>query len=247
MTRNDEKAHAAWAAPTKTMTVGALAGDAVNLNIEGRALHSPLQGFGQMWQRTYRLPLAGPGLPNGQTLTPERVVAEWKAHLPEFMPDDSRFYPTLTGVKPGEAIVINASLPAAPGVAMPVDTGVMVLYSDDTQFTVMTPAGHPESGFNTFSAFEEDGITIAQIQSLARATDPIYEIGFRLMGGAKQQARIWRHVLTHLGAHFGVAGEPTVQSVRVDPRLQWSRAGNLWQNALIRTVLSAPARWLRRK
>lgn len=239
MTSNDEKAHAAWAAPTKKMTVGALAGDAVNLNIEGRALHSPLQGFGQMWQRTYRLPLAG-------SVTPEHVVAEWKAHLPEFMPDDSRFYPTLTGVKPGEAIVINASLPAAPGVAMPVDTGVLVLYSDDTQFTVMTPAGHPESGFNTFSAFEEDGVTIAQIQSLARATDPIYEIGFRLMGGAKQQVRIWRHVLTRLGAHFGVSGEPSIQSVCVDPGLQWSRAGNVWQNALIRTVLTAPARWFKR-
>ncbi len=240
MTSSDDKARAAWAAPTKTMTVGAFSGGAVNLNIEGRALHSPIQGFGQMWQRTYRLPLAG-------AIKPEQVIAEWKAHLPEFMPDDSRFYPTLTGVKPGEAIVINATLPAAPGLKIPVDTGVLVLYSDDTQFTVMTPAGHPESGFNTFSAFEEDGITVAQIQSLGRATDPIYELGFRLMGGSKQQVKIWHHVLTQLGGHFGVSGEPTVQSVCVDSRMQWSRTGNVWQNALIRTVLTAPARWLRRK
>jgi len=43
----------------------------------------------------------------------------------------------------------------------------MILYSDDS-FTVMTAEGLPEAGGNTFSAYEEDGVTVVQIQSLAR-------------------------------------------------------------------------------
>jgi hypothetical protein len=94
------------------------------------------------------------------------------------MPKNSRFYPSLSGVKPGEVVLINASLPGIPG-GVPVSTGVLVLYADEDMFTVMTPAGHPESGFNTFSSYQEGGVTVAQIQSLARANDPIYEVGFR--------------------------------------------------------------------
>src|SRR3954454_6937698 len=76
---------------------------------------------------------------------------------------------------------------------MPVYTGVMVLYSDDLSFTVMTAEGLPEAGWNTFSAYEEDGATVVQIQSLARASDPIYEVRFLLFGSTAQE-KIWTHV-----------------------------------------------------
>ena len=162
------------------------------------------------------------------------------------MPANSRFYPSLTGVAPGEVVLINATLPGLPG-GIPVSTGVRIIYVDDVSFTVMTPAGHPEAGFNTFSAFEEDGITVAQVQSLGRANDPVYEMGYRLMGGAKQQEAIWRHVLTSLAARFGVTGQVEMQKVVVDPRLQWRHAGNVWHNALIRTVINTPVRWIRKR
>ena len=69
---------------------------------------------------------------------------------------------------------------------MPVYTGVRVLYADES-FTVMTPEGHPESGWNTFSAYQdEDGTAAAQIQSLARANEPIYELGFRIVGSTSR-------------------------------------------------------------
>ena len=107
---------------------------------------------------------------------------------------------------------------------MPVYTGVRIIYADDESFTVMTPEGHPEFGWNTFSAYvDDDGTTVAQIQSLARADDPIYEIGFRIVGSTEQE-RIWTHVLKSLAAHFGVNEPVTLEKVLVDPKVQWSKA-----------------------
>jgi hypothetical protein len=226
-----------WAQPVSKLKVSETPPDAVNLNVEGRQVVGPLQGFGQMWQKTYRVRL------NGANVTPAQVVAVWKAHLPQLMPPDSRFYPSLAGVRPGEVVLINATV-----AGMPVSTGVMILYADDVSFTVMTPEGHPESGFNTFSAYEEDGSVIAQVQSLARANDPIYEFGFRFMGGSKVQERIWHHVLTSLAAQFGAQVPVEMQKACVDPRLQWRQAKNVWQNAQIRTVIymmATPVRWIR--
>ncbi len=126
-------------------------------------------------------------------MTPEEAVQVWKERFPEFQPPNSRFYPSMAGVAPGEVLFISASVGG-----MPVHTGVRVIYADDESFTVMTPEGHPESGWNTFSAHaDDDGTTVAQIQSLARANDPVYEIGFRIMG-ATEQERIWTHVLKSL-------------------------------------------------
>src|SRR5919112_1268480 len=164
--------------------------------------------------------------------TPEEVVRAWKEHFPEFQPPNSRFYPSMAGVAPGEVLFISASVGG-----LPVHTGVRVIYADEESFTVMTPEGHPESGWNTFSAYQDpDGTTVAQIQSLARADDPIYEIAFRIVGSTAQE-RIWTHVLKSLGAHFGVNEPVTLEKVCVDPRLQWSQVKNVWQNAGARSML----------
>jgi hypothetical protein len=198
---------------------------AVNLNVEGRRVAGALQGFGQLWQKTYQVRLVGAGV------TPTEVVRIWKEEFPSFHPPQSRFYPPLAGVAPGEVMLINASVQG-----MPVYTGVMVLYSDDESFTVMTAEGLPESGWNTFNSFEEDGVTVAQVQSLARASDPIYELGFRMFGSTEQE-KIWTHVLSSLAARFGVREQVRLQKVCVDPKLQWSRVGNVWHNAGARSVI----------
>jgi hypothetical protein len=223
-----------WAKPIDRLKVSDAPAEAMNLNVEGRHLTSPLNGFGQLWQKTYQVRL------ENQAINPAEVVKVWKSKLPEYMPDNSRFYPSLSGVKPGEILLINATLPGLPG-GMPVSTGVMILYADEVSFSVMTPEGHPEAGFNTFSAYAENGTTIAQIQSLARANDPIFEFGFRFMGGAKQQERIWQHVLTQLAADFGVqAPQISTNVVCVDPKIKWSQAVNIWHNSVVRTTLSRP-------
>jgi hypothetical protein len=209
-----------WAITRNVLRVSDVPAQAVNLNVEGRRVAGALQGFGQLWQKTYQVRLAG------ADVTPAEVVRLWKEEFPNFHPPQSRFYPPLAGVAPGEVMLINASVQG-----MPVYTGVMVLYSDDESFTVMTAEGLPESGWNTFSAHtDEDGVTVAQVQSLARASDPVYELGFRLFGSTEQE-KIWTHVLSSLAARFGVREQVSLQRTLVDPKLQWSRVGNFWHNA----------------
>ncbi|MGZ3678450.1 MAG: hypothetical protein ACXWQR_07755 [Ktedonobacterales bacterium] len=203
---------------------------AVNLNVDGRNVVGPLQGFGRLWQKTYQTRLSG------ANVTPTEVVRVWKERLPEFQPPQNRFFPAVAGVEPGQVVLINASLGG-----MPVNTGVLVLYADDESFTLMTPEGHPESGWVTFSAYDDDGTTVAQVQSIARANDPIYELGFRL-GGSKAQEKIWTHVLMSLAEHFQVFPPVRVGTACVDPRVQWSQAGNVWHNAAMRSALTLPIR-----
>jgi len=100
--------------------------------------------------------------------------------------------------------------------------------------------------WNTLSASEEDGNTIAQISLLMRASDPIYEIGFRL-AGSRGQDDIWFHMLSSLAVYFGVKAPVQMQKTCIDPGFQWLEARNIWYNAMIRTVLYCmvhPAMWM---
>jgi hypothetical protein len=226
----------AWAAPITRIDVSEIPVGARSLNVSGRRLSGPVQGFGSLWQKTYRVNL-------GSAATPEEVVRTFKEHLHELQPPQNRFFPSVAGVSPGEVVLINARVSG-----MPISTGVLVLYADDEAFTLMTPEGHPESGMVTFTALRSGDDTIGQIQSLARANDPVYELGFRLMGGSRAQEAIWRHVLTSLARRYAVEAPVELDKVRVDGRLQWRQARNVWRNAIIRTTLytlSAPARRVR--
>jgi hypothetical protein len=69
-----------------------------------------------------------------------------------------------------------------------------------------------------------------------RANDPIYEIGMR-MGAHRQEDRLWQWTLTSLAKHFGATGEVKTERVCVDPRMQWSRAKNIWHNAGMRSTM----------
>jgi hypothetical protein len=246
-TSDDERARreANWAPKVDRIKVTDVPAGAANLNVDGREVMSPMQGFGPLWQKTYRVRLAG------AQVTPAEAMRAWKENFPKFQPPENRFYPTMSGVKPGEVLFISAMLPAWPGskLGFPVSAGVMVLYADDEMFTVMTPAGFPEAGWNTFSAFADNGVTVLQIQSMARTNDPIYEFGFRFFGGAAQQEKIWAHVLTQAAAHFGVNGQVQTELKVLDSGMQWRETRNIWHNAIIRTVfykLGAPFRWIGR-
>ena len=233
-----------WAPPTTKMSVTQVPAGAKGLNVDGRQPVSPLQGFGQCWQKTFKMRLSG------VKQTPEEVMRVWKENFQKFQPRENFFYPSMSGIKPGEVLLIEAKVPPLPGMPsfLPVATGVMVLYADDSSFTVMTPEGHPESGWNTFSVYEEDGGLVAQTQSLCRPTDPLYEFFNRFLGSSAQQDRVWTHVLTSLAEFYEVKGQVTLTKVLVDPNVQWSQAKNIWKNAAIRTVFylfGAPIRWIR--
>jgi hypothetical protein len=225
-----------WAKQASTFNVLNAPGGALNLNVEGRQGLSPLQGFGQMWQKTYRVRL------EGVNVQPTEVIKVWKENFPTFWPKGNRFYAPLTGIAPGEIALLSLSMPGG----LPLSTGVMVLYADEESFTLMTPQGHIFAGWITFSSYELDGSTVAQAQVLIRANDPVYELGFRL-GGAKNEDTFWEYTLTSLAEYFGVEAQVQTQRVCVDPKLQWSQAKNIWHNSAIRTALytmTTPLRWV---
>ena len=104
------------------------------------------------------------------------VIQIWKVNFTKFQPPCICFYAFSSGFAPDELLFINSSIPVMPGTPglLPIPTDVMALYSDKNMFIGMTPEGQPESGWNTFGTSEEEGTTVAQIQSMTRATDPIY-------------------------------------------------------------------------
>jgi hypothetical protein len=227
-----------WAKSVSRLQVNEISAEAVNRNVEGRRLMSPIQGFGKMWQKTYQVRLPA------ERVSPTELIATWKARFPEFWPEDQRFYGPLTGLAPGEVAVVNMSVPGG----MKLSTGVMVLYADDESFTFMTPEGHMFAGWITFSAASDDAHTVAQVQLLIRANDPVYEVGMTL-GGHRQENEFWEHTLRALALHYDETLEVDTQVVCVDRRRQWSKAGNVRHNAAIRStgyMLAAPFRRLRR-
>jgi hypothetical protein len=226
-----------WAHLATRLAVSAVPTGAINLNVAGHRLVGPLQGFGPLWKKRYRVRLVG------VEVAPEEVVHVWKARFPELQPPQNRFYPAVAGVSPGEIVLLNASMRG-----LPVDSGVVVLYADDESFTLMTPEGCPEAGWITCSSAREDGATVAEVQTIARSNDPLFEFGFRFLGGAREQEKIWSHVLRSLAATVGAAGEVELERTCLDPHFQWRRAGNVWRNATVWSVLyamAAPVRWLR--
>src|SRR3954452_19683204 len=197
-----------WAKSVSQLKVSEVPEGALNLNVEGRRLASPHQGFGKMWQETYQV-----RLPAERVSAPE-VIAAWKQRFPDFWPEGNRFYGPLTGIEPGDVALLNMAMPGK----MKLSTGVMVLYADTESFTLMTPEGHMFAGWITFSATEVDPDTVAQAQVLMRASDPIFEIGLTL-GGHKQEDRFWNQTLAAVAAEFGEhEAEVDTQVVCVDKR-----------------------------
>ena len=208
-------------------------------NVAGRRLTGPVQGFGKMWQKTYRLAA-------GTEVSPEQAITAWKAHFPEFWPKGNRFAGALTGISPGDVALLDLAI----GGGVKLSTGVFVLYADAESFTLMTPQGHMFAGWITFSAEGGPGGTVVQAQVLMRANDPLYELGMTF-GGHRKEDVFWAETLTAVGRYLG-AGDLTVTTriVCVDSSRQWRHAGNVWHNSMVRSVLqtlAAPVTALRRR
>jgi hypothetical protein len=216
----------AWARPVETLTAGGAPEGAPNL-VDGKRLVGPVQGFGKLWQKTYRVRL------DGVDTTPSAVIVAWREGFASFWPKGNDFYPPLTGLEPGEVALLQA---AGPG-GLRFKTGVMVLYSDDISFTLMTPEGHMFAGWITFSAYEQDGATVAQTQVLMRAQDPLGELGLA-MGGHGKENKFWEQTLANLAAELGAEDAKVGTTVVcVDRKRQWARATNVRHSVAIRSTL----------
>jgi hypothetical protein len=238
-TGNDTPRNAAsWAKKVDRLEVNPREG-VRGTNVAGRRLTGPVQGFGKMWQKSYRMK-AGSGI------EPEQAISTWKENFPEFWPKGNRFAGALTGINPGDVALLDLAM----GGGVKLSTGVFVLYADAESFTLMTPQGHMFAGWITFSAEREGDETVVQALVLMRANDPLYEIGMTL-GGHRKEDKFWTATLTALGERLGIQN-PVVdaKSTCVDSKRQWRHANNIWHNSMIRSVLqtiAAPVTMLRHK
>ena len=229
-----------WARPVDRLSAAGVAGAKVD-SVTGKRVSGPLQGFGQLWQKTFRVELDG-------AMSPQEVVAAWKERFPTFWPTSARFYAPLAGIAPGEVALLDIA--PVPGAPVKLSTGVMVIYADDESFTFMTPEGHTLSAWITFSAYRDGDATVAQAQALERTSDPFDEIAY-MLGGNKMNDRFWRETLANVARAMGNA-DPKIdtQVVCIDKRRQWRHARNVRNSATLRTArhtLTAPVRWITRR
>jgi hypothetical protein len=227
-----------WAKPVDRLSaagVTAFKDDAVT----GKRVSGPLQGFGQLWQKSFTVRL------DGVETTPEAVIATWKAHFPEFWPKGQRFYAPLSGIAPGEVALLE--IQPVRGAPVRLSTGVLVLYADDESFTFMTPEGHTLSAWITFSARREGDVVVAQAEALERPADPFDEIAYKL-GGNRQNNKFWEATLRNLAIMVGVpVPTVTVQIACIDGNRQWRYWRNVRNSATLRSArrtLTAPVRKL---
>ena len=213
-----------WAKNVSRLKVTEIPEGAMNKNVNNRKVIGPLQGFGQLWEKRYLLNIESPAP------KPEEVITVMKQHFPEFQPSINRFYPSKKGIAPGETVLIDSKTPGGF-----VFTGVLVLYADDTSFSLMTPQGHPEAGWVTFSAIQRKKLIEVMIRGVARASDPFFELAFTI-AGSKLQEGIWKHVLSSLAHHLGVEDNVSMEKTKVDSSFMWMNAMNLWYNAQIRSL-----------
>jgi hypothetical protein len=217
-----------WAAKVDRLTVSGMQ-KRHGYNIDGMRIAGPQQGFGRLWQRVYSVDL-------GSAITPEQLVADWRARFGDFWPKTGRFYGSVSSIQPGDV---------APLTAGGVTTGIMVLYADDTSFSFMTPEGHMFAAVITFSSeIAETGGTMAHIRMLLRTSDPIFELGWPLARRAEDV--FWPGTLKNLAAAHGAPGAVIHSATEcVDRRRIWKNWSNLRRNSAARTVwhaVTAPLR-----
>ena len=230
----------AWARPVDRLTTTATTPGMDT--VTGRRVAGPVQGFGQLWQKTFTVRL------EGVDIAPGALIAHWKQHFGTFWPKGARFYEPLSGLQPGEVALLE--VPPLPGSPVRMSTGVMVIYSDAEAFTFMTPQGHPLAAWDTFSAFRDGDVTVARAQALERTADPLTELAF-LFGANRYNDRFWEETLANLASSVGVDAPSVVtEKVCVDRRRQWRHIGNVRYSPAVSMavgVVTAPARWLRRR
>ena len=152
------------------------------LNVEGRRLSGAIQGFGPCGRRR-----TASGW-RGASVTPAEVVAEWKRDYPAFWPDQLESPSRARRLEPGDVGLIK---PVRAAAAVHRGDG---MYADEESFAFALPEGHIFAGWITFSAFDDGGTTVAQVQPFFRTSDPLYDVIFRVYFDRKEDRDLAPHV-----------------------------------------------------
>ena len=203
---------------------GEVTGDAPE-NVEGKRLTPTPAGFGETYRKRFSVPLPA-------CEEPSSVMRSWKEEFASFWPEGQRFYAPYRGLQPGEVAAIELSGPAGAKLS----TGVVVVGSDATSLTLMTPQGHMFAGWNRFSVARADRGCEARIDLEVRPNDPLYQV-LAWLGAYRREDEFWTETLENVARRF--EGVPAVrkQSRLVSRRFNWSAAKNVVHNAGIRTTV----------
>ncbi len=219
-----------WAKSVDRLSLTVVPAGLMNMNVDGRRTSSPVEGFGRLWEKRYRLCL------HDADLDPRQIISLWRSEFPSFWPKGNHLFPSgNAAIAPGTTALLNLKLPGGLVLA----TGLMVIYSDDTSFSFMTVQGHILSGWITFSCFRKEASTFIQVHPLFRASDPLMELGFR-WGAAAQEDLFWHETLGNLARRLGTHGEVAQKNILVDPDTQWNRFANIRYSAAIRSAVYMP-------
>ena len=227
---------AGWAKSVDRLSLSDIPQGTMNINVEGRRLSAPVNGFGRLWEKRYRLHLAE------TDLYPRQIIAIWRSEFADFWPKGNHLFTAgKAPVTPGTAALLNLNLPGGLVLA----TGLMIIYTDDTSFGFMTAEGHILSGWITFSSFRSPAGMVIQVHPVFRASDPLMELGLRL-GAASQEDHFWQETLRNLARRLGTHGDVAQQNLLIDPHVQFNRLTNLRHNAAIRSSLYMPVYLLKK-
>lgn len=208
--------------------------EALDENVEGRGVTTVEDGFGKLWRKKYWIRLTG------ASVTPEEMIAVWKKRYTEFWPEGSHLYQPPDGLSTGD--IAAADLAMIGGTR--VGTGIIVINDTEDSFTFATLEGHTFAGTITFSGVDDGGTTVARVEVIMRASDPIYEIGMPL-GGHHHENKFWQASLRALAKYFGAEAEPGMEMEVLDPRRQWRNIGNTVNNAFLHTALTVVTKPIR--
>jgi hypothetical protein len=199
--------------------------DTLDDNVRGRPLTPPEAGFGKLWRKRYwvRLP--------GVDMTPEALVQYWRTEFGHVWPTGNAFYRPVNGLEEGEVALFDLSMPLGARLS----TGVVVVDVEPTSFAFQTSRGHTFAGRITFSARDDDGVLVAQVESEIRASDPLYELGLPIGGHAREDG-FWMQTLRNLAAHLGLTAEPEMTMTQLDGHRKWRNAANIRDNAFLHTA-----------
>ena len=157
----------------------------------------PLRGSASSGEKTFRVRL------DSTDLSPQDLVATWKANFPSFWPGGARFYAPLAGIAPGEVALLD--IPPVPGSPVKLSTGVMVLYADDESFTFMTPEGaHNALGVDHLLGAPRRRGHDRPGPGAGATSDPFDELAY-VLGANRLNDQFWQQTLENLARHVGVA------------------------------------------
>jgi anti-anti-sigma factor len=184
----------------------------------------PLQGFGQLWEKTCLMPLGK------SRLQPAGIIETLKKQFAVFSSPDTIITLPDGGITPGEIMGIKISYRYGRLL-----TGALVLHCDEHSFTLITPAGHPKSGWVTFCAYRDGGNTFVQAQGLSRTSDPSFALAFHPLISHRDEYT-WRHIMENLSRHYHIDAAASVQRTCWDTGWQWSGLLNIRHNAQLRSI-----------